>query len=85
MTAPADLPPAMHAPTPVAVDLPITLGQFVKLAGLAATGGDAKQLITAGLVRVNARVEKRRGHKLALGDVVQSGSAAAEVVACREG
>ena len=62
--------PANAPPLPVAVLLPITLGQFVKTAGLVVTGGEAKQLIAAGLVKVNGVVEKRRGHKLAVDDVV---------------
>ena len=70
----------MTAPTPIPVDPPITLGQFVKLAGLAATGGDAKRLVVSGLVRVNADVERRRGHKLAPGDIVEVQGAAAQVV-----
>ncbi len=57
--------------TSIAVDLPITLGQFVKLAGLAETGGDAKSLVASGLVRVNNEVERRRGHRLAPGDIVE--------------
>lgn len=70
------------APTaPVAVDLPITLGQFVKAAGLVATGGEAKYLVGAGLVRVNTHVETRRGHKLRPGDIVESQGVAAEVIA----
>jgi ribosome-associated protein len=56
---------------PLEVDLPITLGQFVKAAGLADTGGDAKRLVVGGDVRVNGEVETRRGHKLAIGDVIQ--------------
>jgi len=75
----------MAAPTPIAVDLPITLGQFVKLAGLADTGGDAKRLVVAGLVRVNSQVEKRRGHELAFGDIVETRGAAVEVVIRSEG
>jgi ribosome-associated protein len=55
----------------VAVDLPITLGQFVKVAGFAVTGGDAKQLVVQGEVRLNGEVETRRGHKLSAGDVVE--------------
>ncbi|OFW65713.1 MAG: hypothetical protein A2Y74_09700 [Actinobacteria bacterium RBG_13_63_9] len=70
---------------PVAVELPITLGQFVKLAGLAATGGEAKQLVTTGLVLVNGRIEARRGHKLGQSDVVESRGAAAQVVKHHEG
>jgi len=67
-------------PTPVEIDLPITVGQFVKAAGLAQTGGDAKNLISSGLVRVNNIVETRRGHKLNPGDVVEVGDSKAKVV-----
>ena len=70
----------MAGPTPIAVDVPITLGQFVKLAGLAETGGDAKVLVVSGLVRVNGQIEKRRGHRLAPGDVVEVGGRGALVV-----
>ena len=68
-------------PTLVAVRLPITVGQFVKLAGLAGSGGEAKQLVVDGEVRVNGRVETRRGHKLAPGDVVAANGLSAGVVA----
>ncbi len=46
----------------------ITLAQAVKAAGFAGTGGQAKQLIREGLVRVNDRVEIQPGRKLRLGD-----------------
>ena len=71
MKAPADPPSAAQPPVPVAVQPPIKLGQFLKLAGLAATGGDAKYLVTAGQVMVNGRVERRRGHALTPGDIVE--------------
>ena len=58
------------APIPIQVDLPITLGQFIKIAGLATTGGEAKHVVISGLVRVNAGVERRRGRQLVAGDVV---------------
>jgi ribosome-associated protein len=48
----------------------IRLGQFLKLAGLVATGGEAKYLIQEGQVRVNGQIEKRRKRQLALGDKV---------------
>lgn len=67
------------------VDLPITLGQFVKLAGLAATGGDAKVLVVGGQVRVNGEVDTRRGRKLAFGDVVGVGDERATVTPRLEG
>ncbi len=63
----------------VAVDLPITVGQFLKVAGLAATGGDAKRLVAGGAVRVNSRIETRRGHALVPGDVVEVNGEAARV------
>jgi ribosome-associated protein len=69
----------MAVPTPIAVDLPITLGQFIKVAGLVATGGEGKRLVLSGVVRVNAEVETRRGRKLDPGDVVEVGEAAARV------
>jgi ribosome-associated protein len=48
----------------------IKLDQFLKLAQVVATGGQAKQLIQDGQVRVNGEVELRRGRKLVAGDVV---------------
>lgn len=52
--------------------LPITLGQLLKAAQLADSGGEAKSLVQAGLVRVNGQVETRRARKLAVGDVVEA-------------
>ncbi|MGJ6980289.1 RNA-binding S4 domain-containing protein [Aestuariimicrobium soli] len=46
---------------------PIRLGQFVKFAGLADTGGQAREWIQAGLVTVDGEVETRRGRQLADG------------------
>ncbi len=57
----------------IAVSGPITLGSFVKLSGAAATGGEAKRLIQGGSVRVNGEVERRRGHPVSVGDVVEVG------------
>ncbi|MEZ4861852.1 MAG: RNA-binding S4 domain-containing protein [Caldilineaceae bacterium] len=48
----------------------IKLEQFLKLAQIVQTGGEAKHLIQAGFVRVNGSVETRRGRKLRPGDVV---------------
>ncbi len=50
------------------------LDQFLKWKGLVATGGEAKHLITSGLVSVNGSIEKRRGRKLNVGDHVKFGS-----------
>jgi ribosome-associated protein len=70
MSASADASSAARAPAPVAVELPITLGQFLKVAGLVGTGGEAKHLIVAGQITVNGETEVRRGRHLVLGDVV---------------
>ncbi|GAA1362835.1 RNA-binding S4 domain-containing protein [Catellatospora chokoriensis] len=48
----------------------IRLGQFLKLASVIETGGEAKLRITAGEVTVNGEVEVRRGRQLHRGDVV---------------
>lgn len=49
----------------------IKLDQFLKLAQVVQSGGEAKQLIQAGYVMVNNRVETRRGRKLHHGDWVE--------------
>lgn len=77
----AGLPTTARPPIPVLVELPITLGQFIKLAGFASTGGHAKRTVEAGLVLVNGSVETRRGRKLAAGDIVKSGNDTALVAA----
>lgn len=48
----------------------IRLGQFLKLASVIETGGEAKLRIAAGEVTVNGEVEVRRGRQLHRGDVV---------------
>lgn len=57
----------------IVVKGPVPLGAFLKLAGVAATGGHAKALVQAGRVTVNGQVETRRGRKLTTGDVVAVG------------
>ena len=49
----------------------IKLDQFLKLAQVVQTGGQAKQLIQGGYVSVNGIVETRRGRKLQIGDTVE--------------
>jgi len=48
----------------------IRLGQLLKLAGLAASGAEARLLVQDGLVTVNGEPETRRGRQLGRGDVV---------------
>jgi len=49
----------------------IKLDQFLKWAGVAKTGSEAKMIISDEDVLVNGEVEKRRGRKLRKGDSVQ--------------
>ena len=49
----------------------IKLDQFLKLARVVQSGGEAKHLIQSGAVLVNGAVETRRGRKLYPGDVVK--------------
>jgi len=53
-------------------DETIRLGQLLKLAGIAGTGGEARELVQDGAVRVNGEVEARRGRQLRTGDVVEA-------------
>jgi ribosome-associated protein len=48
----------------------IELDQFLKLAQVVSSGGEAKRLIQSGSVLVNSVVETRRGRKLRAGDTV---------------
>ena len=56
---------AQYAPGEV-----IDLQDFLKLAGLVDTGGEAKFLIQTGEVRLNGEVETRRRKKIRRGDRV---------------
>jgi ribosome-associated protein len=49
----------------------LKLDQYLKWHGLASTGGEAKQRIQRGDVRVNGVIETRRGRQLASGDAVE--------------
>lgn len=53
------------------LSLPIRLDQFLKLADLVGSGGEAKVLIQEGQVKVNSELEVRRGRKLVQGDQVE--------------
>ena len=52
---------------------PIELSRLLKLAGATESGGEAKQIINDGLVRVNGEVEMRKGRKLRARDRVTYG------------
>lgn len=48
----------------------ITLGQFLKLAGVIDTGGMAKWFLSEHDIFVNNEQDQRRGRKLRAGDVI---------------
>ncbi len=50
---------------------PLCLDQFLKLTGIAGTGGQAKMMIQGGEISVNGVVETRRRRKLSAGDAVE--------------
>jgi ribosome-associated protein len=54
-------------------DETIRLGQLLKLAGVADSGSEAKELLADGAVTVNNEPEERRGRQLHRGDVVRVG------------
>jgi ribosome-associated protein len=57
----------------------IRLGQLLKLAGLADSGAEARELVQEGAARVNGEVETRRGRQLHRGDVVDVAGEAVRV------
>jgi ribosome-associated protein len=57
----------------------IRLGELLKLAGVVATGGEAKLLLSSQEVRVNGEPESRRGRQLHAGDEVLVGGEALRV------
>lgn len=59
----------------------IRLGQLLKLAGVVDSGGEAKQLLAAGLVTVNGEEEVRRGRQLHDGDLMAAEGDEVRVVA----
>jgi ribosome-associated protein len=58
----------------------IRLGQLLKLAGIAYSGAEARELVQDGVVRVNGEVETRRGRQLRHGDVVEAGGERVRVI-----
>jgi len=59
----------------------IKLGQVLKLASVVQDGVEAKYVIKEGKVKVNGKVDLRRGRKIYPGDVVSFGDA--EIIVTR--
>ncbi|HHT37083.1 MAG: S4 domain-containing protein YaaA [Candidatus Wallacebacter cryptica] len=58
----------------------INLDQLLKWANIAASGGEAKQLIQSGEVLLNGAVETRRGKKVYRNDIVTVGDRTIKVI-----
>lgn len=49
----------------------IQLDQFLKWANIVSSGGEAKNIIKDGLIKVNDVLEQRRSKKLNIGDIIE--------------
>ena len=64
--------PAAEEPTEVAIrDEFIKLDSFLKFSGAVMTGGEAKELVQGGKVKVNGEICTMRGKKMRPGDVAE--------------
>ncbi len=50
----------------------IKLDALLKFAGIAGTGGHAKELVQSGMVKVNGEICTMRGKKIRPGDIVEA-------------
>lgn len=46
----------------------ITLGQFLKIANIISSGGEAKHFLNSNIILINEKNDNRRGRKLYKGD-----------------
>lgn len=58
----------------------IRLGQFLKIADIVGTGGEAKIRVQSGEIKVNGKVELKRGLQLKDGDVIEAEGESFQVV-----
>lgn len=52
----------------------VTLGQFLKLADLVSSGGEAKAFLAVNKILINKEEDNRRGRKLYRNDVIEIGT-----------
>ena len=50
---------------------PVELYKILKFEGMVGTGGEAKMVISEGLVRVNGKIETRKRKKIVAGDTIE--------------
>ncbi len=63
----------------------INLDKFLKWAQITSSGGEAKLLISDGLVKVNGNVETHRSKKLMIGDIIEVEGKKYEILKGAEG
>jgi len=61
---------------------PVELYKIIKFEGLAASGAEAKEVIAAGQVLVNGKVEMRKRKKIVSGDIVLFGEDEIHIQLC---
>ena len=49
----------------------ITLGQFLKVADIISSGGEAKSFLAENMILINGEEDRRRGRKLYKDDIVE--------------
>ncbi|MBQ1567116.1 MAG: S4 domain-containing protein YaaA [Erysipelotrichaceae bacterium] len=49
----------------------ITIGQFLKIADIISSGGEAKSFLAENMILVNGEEDRRRGRKLYKDDIVE--------------
>lgn len=52
---------------------PVELYKILKFEGMVASGGEAKMVISEGMVLVNGKVETRKRRKIVAGDTIEFG------------
>lgn len=50
---------------------PVELYKILKFEGMVPTGGEAKLVISEGLVQVNGKIETRKRKKIVAGDIIE--------------
>lgn len=62
-----------NSPQPIVIQSPyIALGQFLKLADIIASGGEAKAYLATEEVIIDGVIDQRRGRKLYPGTIVET-------------
>ena len=59
---------------------PIELYKILKFESMVQSGGEAKFVITEGLVRVNGEVETRKSKKIIAGDIIEFGEEKIQII-----